>query len=106
MCDFQVGDKVVCIWPGPWRRSGLSRWHRFWRRINNRDPIMGATYTVTTVRPCADATVGIDVDHAPAPCGFLYNAILFRKVQPRNLSAWLKTQTVFEEPKRAPTEAV
>lgn len=83
MCDFKPGDEVVCVFSGPWKTSDP-----WWREIFNRKPVKGRTYTVTDV--------GVNpAYYGGARCmvaglNTWYAVIVFRKVQRRDLSAWLK----------------
>jgi len=97
MCDFKPGDEVVCVQDESvhWNiSSGLT---------------VGAIYTVADV---FEDKVGYDqfrrdigirlVEVAPPGRFSGFKASWFRKVQRRDLSAWLDTATDFEEPTRTP----
>lgn len=75
MCDFRVGDEVVCVHTtlGP-PDDGIEPCHP------------GETFTVRDV--CADEDgVWIELSHREP--GQLFYAGCFRKVQRRDLTAWL-----------------
>ena len=91
MCGFQVGDQVVCVSRGE---------HPDWRFLT-----VGGVYTVSSVYPpergcdewgidLAEVPVGDALEFDPQTGfwigqGFL--ATRFRKVQRRDISAWLET---------------
>lgn len=97
MCEFKPGDELVCV-------SSLFGPH-----------VVGAQYTVAAV--IASGTVtdrflfiedAIQLHELPwvendEEWGFAPGC--FRKVQHRDLSAWLRTATKFEEPKRKKANA-
>ena len=110
-CDFKPGDEVVCVddrppegpfWAAqswPLRRNdtylvvevlGPEEHHarvlarhpgRWWRYVNEPTLLLAG---------------------AENPCGGGFGIRRFRKVQRRDLSAWLETATDFEEPRRTP----
>lgn len=88
MCEFKVGDEVVCIDPG----EGY--------------PVYGDTYVVTDVfSPVFRSTTGrfglrLLHDPNPHPEGIGWSHSMFRKVQRRNIANWLSQSTDFEEPKK------
>lgn len=93
MCDFKPGDEVVCVEGAAGRFPGLG-----WVCL-----VEGATYTISEVwregeigetglRIPEDGTVQlVEFGHLRCGnhCGF--RASRFRKVQRRDLSAWLNT---------------
>jgi hypothetical protein len=96
-CDFKPGDEVVCVDAGP---RG-TRAHIYLDE--------GQTYVVegfdgfTRNGKARLFLVGVCSHHPPERrASFAFDR--FRKVQPRDLSAWLSTTTDFEEPKRAPAK--
>lgn len=104
-CDFKPGDEVVCVGDGLWSHRAAPFW-MFWRR-RVRGPLRGRTYVVRDIALCSDG-VGIRLLGVPDPSrtGW-WCASEFRKVQRRDLSAWLQTADGFSEPtrKRAPVQA-
>ncbi len=99
MCDFQSGDEVVCIHV----REGFAC-------VGLAAPVKGRHYTVAFVGiadwPDGSECVGITLKELPEhPDGWAYAPEDFRKVQRRDLSAWLATTNTIEEPKRTPTKA-
>lgn len=100
-CDFKPGDEVVCVAVGS--RSG----HYI---------VVGERYVLREVdlirdsfgQPLDDRVgvrlVGITVFKAEGFEG-KFSASLFRKVQKRDLTAWLGQTTTFEEPKRVRSPA-
>lgn len=93
MYDLKPGDEVVCVWPGPWNNKH-GRWFSAWLVFTNRVPLKGVTYTVTQVATGEGGVVGVDLRECPTPKKpkpMLWAATCFRKVQRRDLSAWLKT---------------
>ncbi len=101
MCDFKPGDEVVCIItaPMPWLA------HLDYDELIGI--VVGEHYTVAHVGPDPfDGEIVVFLnetgnfnDHG-VDCG--YYPLRFRKVQRRNVSAWLETATAFEGPTRAP----
>lgn len=93
MCDFKPGDEVIAI-----TTIGSIR--------------AGQKYIVANVRPfgmpcwsCrSDNRIGVVLrDVTPALFAMAYCPVCeLRKVQRRNIEAWLETATDFEEPKRVP----
>lgn len=94
MCDFKPGDEVVCVYQGPW--------------------IDLDTGLVTDGPPFGEVCLvdGVEIDKGRAGL-FLrghgsesYVARLFRKVQRRDLSAWLETAAkntdALDKPRPAP----
>jgi len=72
--------------------------------------IEGDTYTVLDVGFCDDLNAVVvflaETQNADAddPVDRGYRASRFRKVQKRDLTAWLSSKQTFEEPKRAPAK--
>ncbi|WBT04839.1 hypothetical protein PFY01_09245 [Brevundimonas vesicularis] len=104
MCDFKPGDEVQVIAVGP--KSG-------------RFIAVGQIHTIREVSLLVDGegqnyanmhgeTVGVKLVGIKAwkpnsvHTDGHFSPRLFRKLQRRDLSAWLKTATDFEEPTRAP----
>lgn len=104
MCDLKPGDEVVCV------RSKFG--------VNT-----GKTFTIAAVCPVGETPDGFSIPIAPSGtdlvqlnemawhqgvrrgCWFWgYDATAFRKVQRRDLTAWLATEKTIEEPKRAPAK--
>lgn len=106
MCEFKPGDEVVCVDAGPVRPGEI-------QALGHGDSvpaIAGQIYTVKGfgVWPGDWVTpvvylVEIKNDDRGDDMGFLPRR--FRKVQRRDLSAWLNTATKFEEPKRKKANA-
>lgn len=94
MWDIKPGDEVVCV-NGDWSypKDGSDQ--------PERCPTEGTTYTVTEVQ-IGPVSGGLFVGLEEFDDVFLWNAEHFRKAQRRDLHAWLKTATKFEEPTRAP----
>ena len=91
---FAPGDDVVCIDDG---------------QLSPYAPLIqkGVVYVVEgwDVGACRDCIflVGVDAeDRTPERAS--YHASRFRKVQRRNLTAWLAAEKTIEEPKRAPAK--
>lgn len=94
-----AGDQVVCVENDGWD----------WGYFDMIVPEVGAVYTIAEVRPdertaeCPEIPPGLALVLVELPNNRgSYPAECFRKVQRRDLSAWLATSTDFEEPKRAP----
>lgn len=95
MCNFKPGDEVVCVDASPSRYHGI------------HSLILGATYRITAfdgLPPEPDGTIGLHLAEVPTPPPSYigWASTRFRKVQRRDLRAWLETATKFEEPTRAP----
>lgn len=95
MIDFKPGDEVVCV------QDESERWSI------SSGLTVGAKYTVTQVfedKVGYDASrreVGVKLLEVAPPCPFSgFKAAWFRKIQRRNLTAWLATENTIEEPKR------
>lgn len=95
MCEFKPGDEVVCV------------------RSDHNSPCLthkGCVYVVSGIvkarKRYALALHGVD-NGAPfgPPYFYGHNPDRFRKVQRRDLTAWLKTATKFEGPKRKKANA-
>lgn len=93
MCDWKPGDEVICIRDVPWI-GPAPRW-MFWTRHR---PISGpkkdAVYTVVRVamglsQIDASAPPVVAVELAGLPKA--WPVVHFRKVQRRDIGAWLKT---------------
>ena len=93
MCDFKPGDEVVCVDDQDWVTAAPA-W-MFWTKTRpSRDvPRKGHVYVVNRV------TIAPRVDNG-SPDVFVvlqtkprdqWQASMFRKVQRRDLTAWLKT---------------
>jgi hypothetical protein len=102
-CDFKPGDEVVCVeriaWDGP-----APRW-MFWtrRRLRGYGPKKDHVYVVEWVGSVSSLVGGVGLEFAQWP-NIQWASRYFRKVQRRDLSAWLETSTDFEEPKRVPVK--
>jgi hypothetical protein len=96
MCDFKPGDEVVCVNNDP---VGGMPW-------KGDVPVIGKTYTVRATSWFRNEThlhlCQMHNPHLGIQLG--YRASRFRKVQSRDLSAWLSTSTNFEEPRRSPAK--
>lgn len=105
MCDFKPGDEVVCINDGWLGRA--PRW-MFWTRTRPVDgPVKGHHYIVrrVAVGTCEISSrkaVGVELE---GPWNHAWRPSNFRKVQRRDLSAWLSTENTIEGPVRAPARA-
>lgn len=82
MCDFKVGDEVVCV-------DARARPGRVWFKDV---PVAGQVYTVVRVSFFdGEPVVGLSEiknEHIGSTC---YAASRFRKVQRRNLTEWLSS---------------
>lgn len=103
---FQVGDEVVCV-----NAEGCSELTRGATYVVTRVVLNGETYAsdnatgTTWYNDCGEPTVWVRGGYpfwAQPEIGCGYDMARFRKVERRDLSAWLKTATDFEEPTRAP----
>lgn len=95
MCDFKVGDEVVCV---------SSTFHTYGEDAADTFPTKGQVYTVHSF-------VSDDEGVWVVLCeilSHLYDPAKFRKVQRRNsrltLEAFFTVPGGFEEPKRAPAK--
>ena len=107
MSGFKPGDEVTLTKEIVWT-ARAPRW-MFWTRWRRgaTGPVFGKVYTVTGVGVASalrlpDPTQGDLVVLRFAEWPAWFSSLRFRKVQRRDLSAWLETATDFEEPKRAP----
>lgn len=99
MCDFKPGDEVVCV-------------DAFVCEGKQPEVEVGGVYEIVRVYPIpqwmTESRRWVGRGPAPTVAVFVrghaegYPAQWFRKVQRRDLSAWLETATDFEEPTRAP----
>lgn len=97
MVGFKPGDEVVCIYGGPWKM----RFRNILRFIAYRRPVKGRTYTVASVHLSGvESGVGVKLKEVPSPKGLCFCSSCFRKVQRRDLAAWLATETTIEGPTR------
>lgn len=100
MCDFKPGDEVICV------------------QMDCAPDMVGRHFTVSSVDPegfrppgmapltgAAVHLVGVYTRDGIETGLWGWDAERFRKVQRRDLSAWLKTATKFEGPKRAKVDA-
>lgn len=99
MCDFKPGDEVVCVDAAPANCPG------FRNDKAQVNIVVGLIYTVESVF-ISNTRLGITLT-APETKWTMrqggdggYNAARFRKVQRRDISQWLETETDYEEPKR------
>ena len=99
MCDFKPGDEVVCV------NASLLDAKR------GEEMVMltvGRIYTVSTVRIAKGephVTLAEQENFwVAAGFDFGFRARRFRKVQRRDLTAWLATENTIEEPRRAPAK--
>ena len=100
MCDLKPGDEVVCS-VAPDSAEGLS----LWRRLFYRAPVqVGRVYVVSDLK-AARGLILIRLKGVPnvSPKHW-FNAACFRKVQRRDLTAWLATKNTIEDPKRLPVK--
>jgi len=102
-CDFKPGDEVVCVDAVRWDRRA-PKW-MFWtnRAPRGYGPKVGQVITVAWVGPVFDLVTGVGVEFPDWP-NVQWDASHFRKVQRRDLTAWLATEKTIEEPKRAPAK--
>lgn len=89
MCDFKPGDEVVCV-----DDAGL----------NSDGPRLGGVYVAGPIQRSRRGGLFVRVCGYPDG-GLGYYARRFRKVQRRDLTAWLATANTIEEPKRTPAKA-
>lgn len=107
MCDFKPGDEVQVVRVG--EQSGL------FISVGQIHVIRDVTVQTDqdgNLASWADGeTVGVRlvgiVAHKPGSVhrDALFHPALFRKVQRRDLNAWLATTNTIEEPKRTPAKA-
>lgn len=106
MCDFKPGDEVVCVvGAGPYQFNGRTY-----------ELVVGQIYTIAAVAAAGQRTdlgrIGsaephvqlVEFGHVETPTVWGVLAGRFRKVQRRDLTAWVETATDFEEPKRVPVK--
>lgn len=105
MCDFKPGDEVVCIAKA--RVRPAPQWMFWTRRVRDGNPFGRRALIVADVSfgtaesfPEIGAIAWIRLSGVEG----WFSARSFRKVQRRDLSAWLETATDFEEPKRSPVK--
>ena len=108
MCDFKPGDKVICVVGGaPCTLHGRTY-----------ELVVGQTYTIAAVAAAGQRTdlgwIGsgephvqlVEFGHVETPTVWGVLASRFRKVQRRDLSAWLETAALdtdrWDKPIRAP----
>lgn len=86
MCDFKVGDEVVCVGEGEWICDTVP-WWRFWQRKAS-GPRENVVYVIAAMDVCKKAVglrlVGV---RDPSPIGW-WDAADFRKVQRRDLKTY------------------
>ena len=94
MCDFKPGDEVVCV-----DDTGYPPIYR-----PDECPVLGKHYRVVSMSYHDDGLcwrgAGVSVSLAEIELPH-WAAERFRKVQRRDLSAWLATENTIEEPRRA-----
>lgn len=93
MCDLKPGDEVIL--------------YRYMEDGGHpKMPPIGHVGIITVIGKAADGgpEIGLQL-HNWMRGKFAMNARCFRKVQRRDLTAWLATTNTIEEPKRAPTKA-
>lgn len=104
MCDFKPGDEVVCI-AAPDSAEGLN----LWQRLFYRAPVhVGRVYVVSDQKAARGLIViRLKGVHNATPRHW-FNAQWFRKVQRRDLTAWLsqsvKNTDKLDKPHRAPNK--
>lgn len=91
-CDFKIGDEVERF------RMGVMR-HPL---ADDDGAPIGHVGRITGIGELVGDRFWIEIDTWPVDPLFGMPAEHFRKVQRRDISAWLETPTDFEEPKRAP----
>lgn len=99
MCDFKPGDEVVCVNAGPVRAPGCKEHGLSVPLVKNRvyviDRVFWRESRLGTVKAWAvtltDQATYMSTLKDGSPNGF--GAYRFRKVQRRDLGAWLKTAT-------------
>lgn len=108
MCEFKPGDEVVCI-RSEHGREGMTFTVAAYvqeKSVIPSDHFSGLVATKNYVQlnelPWVDK-LWMKGNRKTLTWG--YDAASFRKVQRRDLSAWLKTATTFEEPKRKKARA-
>lgn len=90
MCDFKPGDEVVCVDASP--------------SVGEHSLIEGATYVIgDTSDRWAEPSVWVGCLNEWGGRHWHY-ASRFRKVQRRDLTAWLATENTVEGPVRAPAK--
>jgi hypothetical protein len=96
-CDFKVGDEVVCV-----EDESVN-----WNVVSGL--VVGATYTITSVfedkvgYDSCNRAVGVTLAEVPPPGEFSgFKASWFRKVQRRDLTAWLGQTATYDEEQHAP----
>ena len=97
MCDLKPGDEVVRYRMGPAGPHPLSI---------TPDPEIGHVGIVTAVGETVCGGFWIELDNWPADplCGL--PAEHFRKVQRRDLTAWLATKNTIDDPNPVPAKEV
>jgi len=90
MCDFKPGDEVVYIGD-----EGVPKIPEHGRCANVS---RGDTFTVVGVSPWRDTDLIALILHEHP--GKWFDARCFRKVQRRDLTAWLATENTIEDPIR------
>lgn len=92
MCDFKPGDEVVCI--ARLTRERAPAW-KFWTRYDRRPVPFGSEALIVTATTFGESESMPELGeiawvkiqgHSP-----WFDASRFRKIQRRDLSAWLKT---------------
>ncbi|PZU00991.1 MAG: hypothetical protein DI624_01660 [Brevundimonas sp.] len=97
-CDFKPGDVVVFIGTEGLEPADFQLKQK-WLTGLLED---GRVYTIHSVLHEArwGAICGVHLMEVICPNRFGFDHRMFRKVQRRDLTAWLATETTFEEPKR------
>lgn len=94
MCDFKPGDEVVCV----------DDTDLFGVAVKGGVYLCEAMETLPlgflACTACRKRNIVIRLANTVHPLGWLFCSCQFRKVQRRDLTAWLETATDFEEPKR------
>lgn len=83
MADFHVGQQVVCVFPGPWKRWPEDAIVRPWPHLN-------AVYTISEIIECpfrADV-VGLGLAEIPGPQRYTSDA--FRPVRKTDIGVFEK----------------
>lgn len=98
---LRVGDEVVCIWKGE-KLPGDSWAGHLWAKLVLRP---GGTYVVSWVGVgSVSGTPTLRLVGVRNRPGKVWAQGLFRKVQRRDLTAWLATENTIEGPTRAPAK--
>jgi len=96
---FKVGDEVVCVDDSPWRSTGTKSLQK------------GKVYTIRdsdNLPPDHNGDIGFHLVEVETPFtqqNVGWSSFRFRKVQKRDLAAWLATENTVEGPVRKKVKA-